>query len=137
MPIIHWQESYATGIQIVDDQHRQIFQTINQLFDLLQADAPLPQIRDNLDFLIAYAVNHFQTEESFMTESGYPSLSEHIEEHRNLIARIHAIRARFATPEPPTLLELSRMVGEWTSHHIGEVDMGYVGFLKPRGLAES
>ncbi|MBK8792320.1 MAG: hemerythrin family protein [Holophaga sp.] len=135
MPIIQWQESYATGIQIIDDQHRQLFQTINELFDLIQTDAALPQILGNLDFLLAYAVNHFQTEESFMAESGYPDLSEHHDEHRRLVERIHTIRARFSTPEPPTPLELSRMVSEWTSHHIGEVDMGYASFLKRRGEA--
>jgi len=132
MPILHWQDTFATGVQIIDDQHRQIFQTINELFDLLQSGAPLPQILDNLDFLVAYAVNHFQTEESFMAESGYPDLSEHLDEHRRLVDRIHTIRARFKSPEPPTLPELSRMVSEWTSHHIGEVDMGYVSFLRRR-----
>ena len=135
MPIIHWQDSYSTGVQIIDDQHRQIFQTINELFDLLQAEAPLQPILDNVDFLIAYAVNHFQTEESFMGESGYPNLAEHREEHRHLVDRIQAIRARFTSPEPPTVLELSRMVGEWTSHHISEVDMGYASFLNRRGEA--
>ena len=137
MPILHWQESYATGVQIIDDQHRQIFQTINELFDLLQSAAPLPQILDTLDFLIAYAVNHFQTEESFMSENGYPNLPEHHEEHRNLIERIHTIRARFKSPEPPTLPELSRMVNDWTSHHLGEVDMGYIRFLAPRSSSGS
>jgi len=130
MPIIHWQERYATGIQIIDDQHRQLTQTINELFDLMQTSAPLEEISQNLEFLMAYAVNHFQTEESVMEENGYPDIPRHLEEHRSLTEKIREFRARFASPEPPTTLELSRLVGDWMSHHIGEVDMGYAEFLK-------
>lgn len=133
MPIIHWQEAYSTGIQIIDDQHRQIFETINQLFDQLQAQAPLPEIMGTLEFLSAYAVNHFQTEESFMLESGYPDISAHQQEHGGLLDRIRDTRARFQSPEPPTTLELSKLVKEWMAHHIGEVDMGYASYMKAKG----
>jgi hemerythrin-like metal-binding protein len=130
MPILHWQERYATGIQIIDDQHRQLIQTLNELFDLLQSSAPLDQISQNLECLMACAANHFQTEESVMEENGYPDISRHLEEHRILTRKIQEFRAHFSSPEPPTTLELSRLVGDWMSHHLGEVDMGYAEFLK-------
>lgn len=130
MPIIHWQERYATGIQIIDDQHRQLSQTLNELFDQMQSGATLEEISRTLDFLMAYAVNHFHTEESVMEENGYPDIPRHLEEHRSLTEKIREFRARFSSPEAPTTLELSRLVGDWMSHHIGEVDMGYAEFLK-------
>ncbi len=133
MPIIHWQDRYATGIPIIDDQHRQLCDTLNVLFDQLQSGVPVETYSKTLDFLMAYAVNHFHTEESIMAEHGYPDLSRHAEEHRELTGKIRAFRARFETPEPPTILELSRLVGDWMSHHIGEVDMGYAEFVKGAG----
>lgn len=135
MPIIHWQEGYATGIQIIDDQHRQLTQTINELYDLMQSGAATSEISQHLDFLMAYVVNHFQTEESVMDENGYPDLPRHLEEHRYLAEKIRVFRSRFASPEPPSTLELSRLVGEWMAHHIGEVDMGYAEFLKGKARA--
>lgn len=132
MPIVHWQDRYETGIQVIDDQHRQLFTSINALFDALQTGASPTEIAPILDFLLAYSVSHFQTEESVMAEHGYPGLADHREDHARLISRVRDFRDRFETAEPPTTLELAHFVRAWMSHHVSEVDMGYAAFVKGR-----
>jgi len=74
MPLATWHERYATGIPMIDDQHKELFRAINELHDSFQEARPLEVIRPLMNFLLTYTISHFRTEESFMQEQGYPDL---------------------------------------------------------------
>jgi hemerythrin len=130
MAIALWHDRYCTGIQIIDDQHRQLLDAINELHDAFQAGRPREEMTHLLDFLVSYTVSHFQTEESYMAENGYPDLAKHRDYHQVLIGRVLELKQRFLGPTPPSSVELARFMGEWLSHHINEVDMGYANYVR-------
>lgn len=129
MPIAIWSTRFETGIPIIDTQHKTLFDAVNRLADSFKAGTSATQAKESLDFLLKYTVEHFQTEEKFMKDMGYPKLTSHMAEHAQLVDKAKGLQARMAEGKPVTV-EVTTFLADWLKHHINEVDMGYVEFAK-------
>lgn len=68
-------------------EHRQIHRRIERLHAAL-ADGSAADVRAGLQFLERYLVEHFQHEERWMEERGYPGALEHARQHALLLATL-------------------------------------------------
>jgi hemerythrin len=131
MTIAIWNARYETGISLIDSQHQALFAAINRLADSFKVgDAP-QQVMESLDFLARYTDEHFQTEEHYMRELGYPGLASHLDEHAKLMERVRDLQARLAERRPVTM-DVTILLADWLKQHIDDVDMGYVDFMKEK-----
>jgi hemerythrin len=135
MPIIAWNDTYRTGIDIVDAQHRKLFDAINGLHDAMASGKGRAHVAETLSFLADYTMKHFADEERLMTTHGYPGYAEHKKIHDRLVAQVNALVAQLASGAAPTL-EVSDFLSDWLKHHIDEVDRGYIPFFKSVGVAK-
>jgi hemerythrin len=126
-----WSSRFETGIPIIDTQHKALFEAVNKLADSFKAGTSAAQVKASMDFLVKYTVEHFQTEEKYMREIDYPKLTSHMAEHAQLVAKAQALQAKLAEGKPVTV-EVTTFLADWLKHHINEVDMGYVEFLKAK-----
>jgi len=130
MKKIQWSEDFVIGVPEIDNQHKALVEKLNNLVDTYN-DNP-EKIRDALDFLIDYALLHFETEESFMEQYNYPGLEEQIEEHRKFTKTVNKFVDDFlmmgATPEIAKRIEEELI--EWIKHHILNVDKKIGEFIK-------
>jgi hemerythrin len=79
-----WKESYATGNELVDNDHKEIFIMVEDVL----ASSMLPNKNKNeaaINFLAEYVVKHFAREEALMAESDYPGTAAHTQEHRDFV----------------------------------------------------
>ena len=129
MTIATWNSRYETGITLIDAQHKDLFAAVNQLADSFREGRAQDQTGPSLDFLIRYTAEHFQTEEQHMREIGFPYWIEHAEEHAHLMAKAQALQADHAAGKAVTM-ELAIFFANWLKHHINDVDLQYVDFLK-------
>lgn len=129
MAIAIWNSRYETGIPIIDSQHKALFAAVNKLADSFKAGNAKQQTKESLDFLVKYTLEHFQTEEQHMRGIGYPKLAAHQGEHAKLIAKAQQLQAKLAEGRMVTV-EVTTFLSDWLTHHINEVDMGYVNFAK-------
>jgi hemerythrin len=100
MAIAIWSSHFETGIDLIDSQHKALFEAVNRLeasFSLGNTD---DMVKKSLDFLVKYTFEHFQTEEQFMCEAAYPGLAEHTDEHDLLMTKVYALQARLAEGTP-------------------------------------
>jgi hemerythrin len=131
MAIAVWNSRFETGIGVIDTQHKALFAAVNKLADSFKAGTAKTQVKESLDFLVKYTVDHFGTEEKLMRDMGYPKLTSHVAEHVQLVEKAKDLQARLAEGKPMTL-EVSIFLANWLKHHINEVDMGYVEFKRER-----
>jgi hemerythrin len=131
MAIAIWSSRFETGIPIIDTQHKALFEAVNKLADSFKNGTASAQVKASMDFLVKYTVEHFQTEEKYMREIDYPKLTSHMAEHAQLVAKAQALQAKLAEGKPVTV-EVTTFLADWLKHHINEVDMGYVEFLKAK-----
>src|SRR5664279_673859 len=133
MAIANWSNRYVTGIGIIDTQHKALFEAVNKLGASFKAGTSKTQAKECLDFLVKYTFEHFQTEEKYMREMGYPELSSHRVLHADLMGKAKDLQAKRKEGTPITM-DVTVFLADWLKHHINEDDMGYVAFMKENYL---
>ncbi len=120
--LFKWDETYEIGIIEIDNQHMELFETANKLFNSSKEET-LENAKEVLDFLFKYVVNHFYIEESYQLEHNYPKYDEHKKLHLNFKKELEEMKAKIeANPSPENLEFLYNFVVSWLKEHILKAD---------------
>lgn len=121
---MQWNESYATGVPQLDQQHQTLFEAVAAMADAVASDDGAAEYARLLTFLVRYTKDHFAFEERCMAQHQCPAaelnklqhagLSQMIEDHR----RFHALHGY----DPHDAQLLVNALHHWLRHHIGRVD---------------
>ena len=129
-----WSTRYHTGIQLIDEQHKELFSTVNQLRRSVQAGGDREAIGLLLEGLLEASARHFSTEEAYMAEHGYPDLAQHVAEHVSMLTSLKELHTKFMESHHTLALMVPTFMEGWFKHHISDGDFGFVTFLKARGV---
>ncbi len=129
-----WQTRYDTGIQVVDEQHQDLFRLVERLRLSVQENPPAKETLVILEELVATTEQHFTTEEAIMAKAQYPDLTQHVAEHASMLASLYELRAKFRQNPLALALMVPTFMDGWLKHHISDGDFGFVTFLKARRL---
>jgi hemerythrin-like metal-binding protein len=123
MPI-EWQDTYATGIDRVDCQHKRLFEWVNKLETQLENEVTLAQTQEILDFLSSYTRTHFTFEEMCMHIHACPAAQRNRDAHDGFIAAVESFqaRARGGDCSRAFVKEIFGAAGAWLKSHICKVD---------------
>ncbi len=121
---ILWGEHLATGIEEIDEQHRELFRRLNAFFDACDAGKEKKELVGMLRFLDDYVVIHFRAEERLQELYGFSERARHREYHQGFIRRLTELKRRFLLegPAPSLVKEINRTVVGWLLDHIAEKD---------------
>lgn len=86
-----WEDTYATGNEKIDDQHRTIFDAANVLFDAVKKSREGEILDQAFDLLLQYTNTHFNDEEDYYREIGSSLLKAQQDEHQQLINELREI----------------------------------------------
>jgi hemerythrin-like metal-binding protein len=130
---IEWNDKYGVGIKQIDKQHKHFVGIMNKLFEAMQTDKN-HAVSKIVEELVAYAKDHFATEEAYFAEFKYPDAEAHIAEHTKIKAKIDIFLAK-KDDDPLTLgYNLLDLLENWLFEHILTVDKKYVGFFRQNGI---
>lgn len=128
MGYIIWTDDLATGINVIDSQHKRIVHYINQLTDAKDLDAP-EIVGGVLAELIDYTLSHFAFEESLMEDAKYSAAAIHKRTHDAFREKIEKYQQRHQSGEDVSE-ELFQLLNIWLMNHIAEDDDSYVPSVK-------
>lgn len=126
-----WSKAFETGVKAIDNDHKALFDEIKQLAMVLLENGDRDAIDRAISCLENYVHEHFNREETFMINAGYPGTEAHIKSHRALTRQVALLkkinRSGDAEIDP---VKLVRFLSDWLSHHIVNIDMAYVPYLQ-------
>lgn len=129
MPLTRWSERFETGIEVIDAQHRVLFDCLNRLGEVIHAEPSGTALDEGLACMAQRTIKHFQAEETLMKEIGYPARSLHSEQHNELILKVRTLQYKRAKGECVTPEFVAFLAG-WFDHHITDSDLDYVKHMK-------
>jgi hemerythrin-like metal-binding protein len=135
MPIFEWKLEYSVNIKILDDQHKQLIETINLLHDAVgkgKGKEILPKV---LKRLTEYVTTHFDTEEQLMVKYGYPDYAPHKKEHDYCISKVSGFKTKMDKGDVNLEVTISVFLVEWLRTHLIESDGRYRDFFKEKGVS--
>lgn len=124
-----WESDYNTGNPIIDEQHQQVFNYINQLNLVLKSSNDEDELLEILKGLKDYSVNHFKIEEEEMKKANFPKLEAHIDEHQIFIDRLSKLTADMENKSTTVNLRLLKFLKVWFSGHILNSDKKFAAFV--------
>lgn len=129
-----WNDIYAVNVEKIDEQHRQIFELINDLQRSMMLDYGEAILEGVYVRLIDYTKSHFATEEKLMLNHGYPEAKTHIQEHEHLIAKVKELDRQRSTGTEQLSVRTLTFLFDWLSHHIMITDKKFGAFLNKQGV---
>lgn len=124
MALIEWTRDLEVGIPVIDGQHKQIVDFINELDDANQTGNK-EETAHVMEGLLNYTITHFEFEEELQEKAGYQFLKAHKRIHQMFMQKIAAIRERGNQGEDITS-DLLALLKLWLASHIKSEDRDYV-----------
>lgn len=135
MSMVAWDNKYSVKINIIDEQHKQLFEIINKIHILATTANPdKKNIGDVLTELIKYTQFHFTFEEKLLKQHKYPECDDHFQKHDKLINDLNQFYDKYEVGENVNTIELLNFAVDWLYVHILGCDMKYSNFLKEKGI---
>ena len=74
-------QDLVTGNELIDSEHRKIFDKVNTLLDACSKGKGRENLSSLGEFLVEYVTKHFSDEEDLQKQSKYPEYTEHHKFH--------------------------------------------------------
>lgn len=126
---ISWDEKYSTGLEYFDNQHKHMFEMVNELHASVIKGKGKEALGDLFRGLLEYAAFHFADEEKAMLALGFHDYEKHKKEHEELAAQVIAFSRDFEAGLLVLPLEVLGFLSDWLKFHIAGSDHEYGPFL--------
>ncbi len=134
--MFHFTDDLLTGIEEIDNEHRHLFEMLEELKGLLEDEQfadKYDQVKAMIEELAEYADSHLEHEEAHMERIRDPELISQRAQHDNFRNKIQDFMFRDISSEEQqqeALSELQEYTTRWLYHHILGSDM-MIGKNKP------
>lgn len=134
MEKILWDKSFSVGVRELDEQHKQIIIMVNTLIEMNNTKVDSEIISDTLTKMTQYAIGHFEKEEQYMLEYGYPEYSFQRSQHQEFKRKTVNFCMETMVHNVTVPLEIFTYLRSWWTNHILKEDLKYEKFFNERGL---
>ena len=139
LEIVRWKPKFATGIKIIDAQHRELVGLTNELYQacLVRDESIRTMFKDAMSRMVEYVRFHFSAENELLEQIEFPDILIHKKDHETLIMNILAAAKSYEEGNRLAPNTFVRILKDWIFGHIAVSDMYYSGFVaeqKKRGL---
>jgi len=128
---IKWNQSVSVQQELLDKQHKQIYDHINKLHAAIMeksVDKALTiSIMNNIE---NYTNEHFSTEEKLLAACNYPGLEEHKLIHQKMSKKTAELAQEIRQIRGTDAQALLLFLKDWWQQHILKTDMKYVPLSK-------
>ncbi len=128
----HWDQSLDLGIRDMNAEHKQLIALMNNLHDSHSAQDSREVLKQHIEKLKDYTIQHFQDEEIFMEKMAYPKLDTHKIIHAELLRKFQLHYDNFKA-EGVLRQDFFDFLQLWLSAHIRGIDMQYADHHKKTG----
>jgi hemerythrin len=126
-----WDDSFKTGNELIDKQHKQLFEAINDLLKI-SSGGESAELKKSLDFLNEYTIKHFFDEEQLQQKYKYPDYPNHKKLHENFKALVRELSHQWIMNGASDSLtdEVKTKIGDWLVSHIKGQDIKIGAYIK-------
>ncbi|MCL2190788.1 MAG: bacteriohemerythrin [Treponema sp.] len=128
---IPWEDRFAVGIPMVDDQHKELLNLANALHDTCrQGKEFVPAgFKKAAVAAVDYVKVHFSAEEKIMERVNYPEMAEHRAEHQEFIKKVLAEVRNFEDGVSFVPNRFVVFLKDWILSHIALMDRKMAAYV--------
>jgi len=133
MAMIRWDQSMTTGVDTIDDQHKQLITWLNDPLAAMSQGKGRAEVQRLLDDLGTYASTHFGHEEECMQRYKCPAAQANVAAHREFVQIFDGFKAEFEHGGATVylLVRIESELMRWLTGHIRRTDTLLYACVKP------
>lgn len=127
-----WDESWETGNQLIDSQHKEFIRRINNLLEACSLGKGRDEIFSAAQFLTEYTDKHFGDEEKLQKQYAYPDRVNHKKMHEGFKKTVKEINERLEKEGSSVALvgKINSDVAGWLINHIKKQDVKVAKYIE-------
>jgi hemerythrin len=129
MNTLIWRDEYCVGNDLVDTEHRRLFDIANEILHINNPLMKTSRIGELVKELYSYMRDHFKHEEALMESISFKGIEEHKAMHQSIVTEMNTMLKRSRD-----YIQLDNMLvslmNEWVLKHIVEEDVKH---CRPHG----
>ncbi len=137
---VQWTPDLTIGNPTIDRQHRELFACVNEFVEAVRHSPSASHIESVIAFLDKYVHEHFNAEEEYMKEAGYPFLAEQEAQHRRFskyFSRLkQEIDEEFSSGREFLCFRIQIFVLDWLVNHTSKLDRHFAKHLRFQNAGE-
>ncbi|MEI7474207.1 MAG: bacteriohemerythrin [bacterium] len=132
--LLKWKDDLLVGVGTIDDQHKELFDMVNKLSEASNTGQSKEVIKDMIDFLGNYVIDHFSQEEALQQKYNYPKYTEHKAKHEAFIAQFVDVKNKIEAEgiNIKYIIQVNQIIATWLVTHVSKVDKELGAFLKDK-----
>lgn len=121
---VGWDDKYKVGHNLIDSQHKQLFDIADKLYEVAYKKEPYRDIDISLILqdLARYVNYHFSCEEELMRDNDYAGMENHCNIHSTFKTYVTTLVSDFSRGQAVDMKKLYDFVCTWLIEHIGSED---------------
>lgn len=125
-----WKAEYSIGLEVIDNQHQQIFAQLLTIENSLLKRDPWHVLR-SLTAELSHQLNfHFAVEEALMEILRFPDIGDHRAAHEKLNRSLQELEDNIRQSQSPS--DLVRFFEAWFIGHVLEDDRSYATYAREK-----
>jgi len=128
MQLFQWDEALSTGHGLVDQHHREMFNSFNRLFKQMMDGQGTQAVRSLTQMLDNDMRQHFAEEEQAMTSLGYQYVADHRHHHQSFFSQYDKLKGQLAAGSENAAMDLFDYLSDWFRAHIQHDDKPFAQF---------
>ena len=136
-------EKYKTGVELIDTEHRRLFEIIHDTNDLIHAELLHDKYDEIMHLLVElkdYTEFHFRDEENLMERIHYPEISAQKRAHTAFVERLVEVDLtdldEMDDNQQEYLIDLINFLSGWLINHILGSDKKIGEYMREHGIKE-
>ncbi len=134
MAIFTWDEKFSVHVEKMDEQHKKLFDLINQLHEAMSSGKGNAIMVEILSGLKDYTNVHFTEEEKHLQSFNYSGLAEQKKQHKLFIDKIEGYQKDLTEKRLGLSIEVMQFLRDWLLTHIQTIDAKYGDIFHSHGM---
>lgn len=128
--LIKWEDFFSVNSDILDEQHKQLFELVNKLYDAINNKKDHLILSQIVNALFDYSKYHLETEEAMMEKAFFPELSTHKKYHKFFITQVELFKVKITEGKEEISFTILEFAADWLRTHVLGEDRKFAKYLK-------
>lgn len=133
MKRLQWDDSLSVGVYLIDKQHMELVDLINNIADALETGAGKRTVSTLIRRFYDYTTTHFHAEESLMDHETYPDYFEQVRQHLDCSMKALEFHRRFSMEDEFDLEAFYTYIATWFLDHTSGIDKSLGAHIRLHG----
>ncbi|PWJ52070.1 bacteriohemerythrin [Faecalicatena contorta] len=136
-----WKEKYELGDPNIDEQHKELFQRVEEFMKNLRSAVPweekVASVNETLEFMNGYVVEHFRDEEEYQQRIQYPGYEIHKKIHKDMVDYVLQVTAEYEKSgfDEQLMQQFGGKLLAWLINHVASEDQKIATYAIKKGVA--